>query len=1162
MPTIDELISANSNTLGTSIVTPEETGKTNIESIEAVERREESAASSSVIDRLGAATDAFAASNGAIGIFDYLDTQYQFGAEDKEFTAGWDLKAATEYMNNANIPFKYMPRISEAKSQFGLMEITRGIQRDMEREQNIAEHLGVKATTAATIGGMLIDADLAIPFAKVAKAGSVIKAMSKPMSLEAAWVTARSYTDDDYTSTDAVLDFAMVGTIIGGMSVLQKKRLSRVSEMKADAPDIKSSGTKSAEEAMDAKATAKESEYTTQDIKQNEKAINDIADVSDVKTAKVLRGEAEAVAAVKKESDIGAKNISEAAEELRIIIKDSEITESAAGIRIKKQLQELVDEVKAVDNGYGQSLQHALDVKAGDFKAPKIYAKTQPDGSVMLTNDKGKSVGRKIPAAVAVSILGAGAVSADEGAEFEVSNMGYYILALVAAGFIGKRGYEAVKDEGSIIRAAKATYKNIQDARKATSMVVNKQAGRIFQTEAMMARTALTETYAPFAKAGGKAKELADMFLVNAMDGTHKTAEVSKRAIARIAETKYRKVEHDAFNDWLKVHHDDVNRVFNPIKAAKLHREFRELVVDAAEFGNHTDENILKAADALSGQIGGLTTHAGQAGAKGFDKIKVKKNHIPRYWKNASIRGIIEATATDAEKVANKKAIESAITDMIYGGQKTKDLNKAKLEAEAWVDDIMNQRAVDTNRQRNSMLGRIQQLLDEKGVTTIDDEELASALSKESDKIGRAMYRKKLDLTAFKPFTITVNGKKQEIKLSDFIERDAATIIQRYSNEMAGQIALAERGFNTTEAARKVVDEIPDPKLRSRMHTVIDLLVGEQLLHLGREEQTFLEMATGATFIAKLPMVTFSMLSEVAKVATMSNGLKYALNSFYEKVNGAGKYSAIRDEMMRATGLGTATIRRESGFRGADEISNIYDAGEGAFHNYMRGAKDIASVWYGLLPVSDALQRISMVANAERLAKFFESGTGISERRMVQYGITEESKRLLKDKLIMKDGELQRLGIDDWTRAEKEEFNNIIFRMNQAITQETTLGGTGLYMHTSVVGKAASYLLTFPAEAFSNHGLRELTSADYEAFVSMTSFLMGAYVAAKLRYASQGKEVDDDTIMYRAIIQMPIFGALSTAEGISDPVVFDVLSNIISVGKLSNYEKEFIGEQE
>ena len=218
----------------------------------------------------------------------------------------------------------------------------------------------------------------------------------------------------------------------------------------------------------------------------------------------------------------------------------------------------------------------------------------------------------------------------------------------------------------------------------------------------------------------------------------------------------------------------------------------------------------------------------------------------------------------------------------------------------------------------------------------------------------------------------------------------------------------------------------------------------------------------------------------------------------------------------------------------------------------MRGAKDIASVWYGLLPVSDALQRISMVANAERLAKFFETGTGISERRMVQYGITEESKRLLKDKL----------GIDDWTRAEKEEFNNIIFRMNQAITQETTLGGTGLYMHSSVIGKAASYLLTFPAEAFSNHGLRELTSADYEAFVSMTSFLMGAYVAAKLRYEAQGKEVDDETIMYRAIIQMPIFGALSTAEGISDPVVFDVLSNIIGVGKLSNYEKEFVGEQE
>ena len=55
-------------------------------------------------------------------------------------------------------------------------------------------------------------------------------------------------------------------------------------------------------------------------------------------------------------------------------------------------------------------------------------------------------------------------------------------------------------------------------------------------------------------------------------------------------------------------------------------------------------------------------------------------------------------------------------------------------------------------------------------------------------------------------------------------------------------------------------------------------------------------------------------------------------------------------------------------------------------------------------------------------------------------------------------------------------------------------------------------------------------------------------------------EVSDEEVAYRAMIGMPIFGAVGTATGITDPVVLSFFNNMSEMVKLSNYEDVVVGD--
>jgi len=258
-------------------------------------------------------------------------------------------------------------------------------------------------------------------------------------------------------------------------------------------------------------------------------------------------------------------------------------------------------------------------------------------------------------------------------------------------------------------------------------------------------------------------------------------------------------------------------------------------------------------------------------------------------------------------------------------------------------------------------------------------------------------------------------------------------------------------------------------------------------------------------------------------------------------------------------------LRHEVNVKGIDEMSNQAENVGSAFGetvDAIRQVKETTSRMYGLLQFSDFLQKTAMVANAQRVSDIIENmkagkALGISEQRMKQFGITPERLENVGKYLKSENGEVMRLDFDKWDKTAQNDFNNMMFRMGQNVTQETTLGGTGMYMHNSSIGKAMGYLLTFPAEAFSNHGIRDLTTGDAEAAKNMFAMFIGGYISLKVRYAVEQKDVSDEEVMFRAVTGMPIFGAVSTVTGLTDPVVLSVMKNMTDIMKISNYEKDF-----
>ena len=1207
MQNVDQLTQENDFS-GRVITHPEETGSELYTSHEANKKREQSADESTVGEAINSFGLAFRELNGAANIWDFIEfdsySQVPF-TEDKNFVKNWNDTSITQYRDQMGFGIEQHARLSEATSSTGLAFITKGIQQDMAIRAEINDNITKGWETTANMTGAVLDLDLAFPLGKVGKAKSlfgtlvkeegVISNIRSGVAAQAAWETSHSLVNDDYTTADAMLGFSGMVLFTGALTKFQLSRMNAnitsfsPTVAKAEAIPVKKWSTK----PIDDGASAVDDLFENYKWTRENPALSKLEDIDTPLSTTVSKmddefqqtmkvTDDELITTINKSIQTQMNHITDMVEEAKNIIRNMDIDGTPAASRQKTEVEEIIDIVRKESGDDALDLDNML----------KSKLQRQKDGSFRIQMANGKLVGKKIPAVVAAALVGTTAANASEvniGGSDVAAALMIFGIALVGGGAAWSKFR---KNNGTLSSAMDGVKQTMHNTANSVKVVSNNKIAANIQKSSAVLETRLTNTVNRFLTAGGRAKEMGEKLLVNWRDGTVQSAEIMKRRFARIAEAAVAETENVEFVNWLKtVKNKEHHPVLNFIENNRLLDEFRMEIADAVDGLKPASPEANKVAKEFVVQMRMLYDEAVKAGMKGFvprtlkdgtviPAIKFDPQYIPRYWRTADMRQLISGAS------GNRAVIKSSVAAMIQSaaekrfakqhaewaktGEGKEPILQKLSDSEKLADNILKGAEGESvgkkGRITDNSIARLEAQMAEEGIEMSDA--MRKSLGMEADKTARAMYRIDMDYKAFKPFKVMIGGVEQEVKLSDLMDRDSHSIMSRYANEMGGQIALGKAGYDTVADARNAASKIHNLELREDMNLVIDSLAGEDMVGMTLRQKQVYEVMTGVAFIGKLPLVTVSMLTEFAKILTTKNGMISMLNSIGMGMASRKEYKAFLAEMRHATGQATASLRHEVNPKGIDDISNITDQLDSAYggtmgtvSNTVRQGKEAASRYYGLLKFNDFLQEHALFINTKVLSEMLYRGRKMSATRMQQYGITEAILEDFRKSKLLKldgDGDLLELNWEKFSDAQRDAYVNMTFRMNQNLTQETTLGGTAMYMHSDYFFRSMSYLLTFPAEAFSNHGIRDIVTGDAEAFRSMFAMYAGGYISLKARYAIDNKDVSDEEVAYRAMIGMPIFGALGTATGITDPVVLSFFQNMADMIKLSNYEDKVV----
>jgi len=410
----------------------------------------------------------------------------------------------------------------------------------------------------------------------------------------------------------------------------------------------------------------------------------------------------------------------------------------------------------------------------------------------------------------------------------------------------------------------------------------------------------------------------------------------------------------------------------------------------------------------------------------------------------------------------------------------------------------------------------------------VEYEDFLDAMNVPKDKNSRAKYRVDFDINDIEPFEVMVGGKPVKVDKAVFANRDFKSILDTVSNQIYGSAALAQKGYHSRAALNKAIaDNVNDPTMRNELMQVADLVNGIPIPSNNPFLHDLSMITKDLTMVAKLPLVVFSMPPEFISTIVSGGffkGLK-ALGGAFSSMHGKNSY--MMRQLSEVSGLGTSTKRIDvSGYRGlTDDVTNLDD--DGVASKLRAGTmklRDLSMLMNGLSYFSDVAQRANLSINTEKLAKYFTGEGKIPDTRLFVYGIDDAMVKRFKNKFTFTDGSLDDFDISKWSIKDQDDFGEILRVMNQETSPETTIGETGLYTRTTDLGRAMSSLISYPMQQFNIHGVDDFRHLDRMGFAHSVGGFMGAYIGLNARYAAQDKEVDDETLILYALLNVPQLG--------------------------------------
>ena len=741
---------------------------------------------------------------------------------------------------------------------------------------------------------------------------------------------------------------------------------------------------------------------------------------------------------------------------------------------------------------------------------------------------------------VTAGILGASGASASDGEDSGTMATALLIAVLAVFGLANRQAIHSLFTSKTGVGGKVEALKNSWS--KATTGIVHEEgmnnAGKWRKGAAAIAEKAYSQlfsTSAPFVKAGGAASEFIQKMLYNKDFGGG--AMTMKNEWFKAAIADYNKLETDNFRLWLEEKGLKEDRILNNQNEMV---EFRELVLDVKEGLVKSDSKAVNGlVDLMNEKFADMLIANKEYKTHGFEKVNFSPNYVPRLWRTALIQDALKAM-TDTQVEAFTKVLAKSIKSK--GAEKT-----AQQMVQGW-------RTVGQDASANAK-AEIVAMLSDKNVFKEGEEvdDILDAITGVKDRTNRAKYRIDIDMKVLKEGVDGLGIKGLEFNA--ILDRNSASVIDKLGNQMYSSAALSREGITSITKLDALILKVAeqDGMLGRQAKQIKSLVTGEPI----PVDNDFLHTISNAmkdiTLGGKLPLVALSTPTEIIQTL-FSNGFFTGLNSIGKAMSAKyGKGSEMVNQLAKIGSLGRGTDLLNLKYAHRGFSNEFVDSGETAFSQFREGTmrfRDLVVYFSGLSSITDLLQLANKIAHTEELGRIANGmENGIPLERYTEFGISEARMKALKPYMIFDDNEvLQKVDLDAMPRKVKDDYQEMMFNMNQAITPETTIGETPLFARTSSLGRIITTLVAYPMQQFNLHGIQGIKRADKYSAIQFMGGIGGTYIGLNARNELMDKGMDEDTILMYSMMNAPQGLGISAVKSFFDPAVVNHNKQLMQLG--------------
>jgi hypothetical protein len=639
----------------------------------------------------------------------------------------------------------------------------------------------------------------------------------------------------------------------------------------------------------------------------------------------------------------------------------------------------------------------------------------------------------------------------------------------------------------------------------------------------------------------------ADLLLQDPLDLTKNSASAEKDVTRRMW-TRNQKQFEDAFLEAMKDRGMGVTqRIFQWGKGREVRNQLQREIAqelaaraDAQRNGlqyRGADEAVAKLADLHDKFMQGALRDAKAAGVTGADKIEGSPGYFSRRWDFTKFEDVMRKFPdTEQGKQALHTLLERGVkrANPDWDDSLVKSVSTALFErarAKSYYEDAgyVGHMGVEAVIEVRNMLDRL-------NIPFKDRERVLEFMVGKVDEAGKpTAFKSRIAVDSSVKMTLPDGS---EISYLDLIDNDIPTLLDRYADNMAGRVGLAKVGLGNASDLDKLKLEgmagIPEQAGRDEFNVLYDDAVKMLLGYpVGENMHSFMRSAAALTQMVGLSWSGLYQIMEMAVPMAKYGFLKTWKHMLAEMpgaaafVDGLKANKADQDSLYNIlSGLASQDIRLRPVLQRFEDNFEM-SIGDSVQTTLQQGRQLVPFV-NGMAYVHHFAAKVTaglIVDTLQRAAK----GDAKAAETLSRYGLD-----LTLHPMVTQDIAKHGFSTTKWSDETMAAVLGPTVKMMDEAVLRTRLGELP---HFAVASNLGKFLTTFRSFILGAHNKLMSNTLVQDGWAGLGLLVLhqlpAAMLTAKVQSLLQGKELEDEALVQKAIAQVGAFGLFSELVGIA-----------------------------